>query len=159
MGDRTNIDLCLSKSAEELSGDAGMVDHVIAHSSEDAAVVRHSDHLDLVMVQLGEKLALNGRARESSLDFGDRKADRMLRTGLRDHDDGNTHISQRAKKTIGYARHTHHPGALDVDERHVVDRCKSLDRIATAGLLVDLSSSRRWVEGISFSIAGAIVLG
>ena len=60
-----------------------------------------------------------------------------------------THVPQRAKKTIGYARHTHHPGTLDVDERHVVDRGKSLDRIATAGLLVDLSSARTWVESVS----------
>ena len=78
MRDRANIDPGFSESAEELSGHAGMIDHVVAHGGENAAILSHVDHLDLIMMKLGEKRPLDGLARESGLGFGNRKADRML---------------------------------------------------------------------------------
>ena len=76
--DRANIDSRLSERAKKFSGDTRVIDHVIAHGSEDATILRHVDHLDLTMVNLGEKGSLYGLARQSSLGFWNRKTDRML---------------------------------------------------------------------------------
>src|SRR5262245_6681302 len=50
-----------------------------------------------------------------------READGMLGAALRDEDDGDAVLPQRAEQPLGSTWHADHAGAFDVDERNSVD--------------------------------------
>ena len=55
-----------------------------------------------------------------------RKANRMLRTGLGNQNDGDTRDSERPEKTVRRAGYADHSRAFEVDERDIVDRSNAL---------------------------------
>ena len=60
----------------------------------------------------------------------DRAADRMLGAALRDQDHRDALLAQRAEQAMRRAGHADHAGALEVDQRDVLDAGDALDRQA-----------------------------
>ena len=68
------------------------------------------------------------RSARSACACGNREADRMLRAPLRNQDDRDAILAQRAEQALRRARHADHAGALEVDERDAVDAGDALHR-------------------------------
>ena len=88
------------------------------------------DLLDLAVAQLGFERLADDPLGQRRLRSRHREADRMLRAGLRDEDHGDLMLAQRGEQALRRAGHADHAGALDVDQRHLIDRRDALHRVA-----------------------------
>ena len=88
------------------------------------------DALDLAFGQLARERGAHHALGALGLLARNRAADRMLRAALRDQDDRDALLAQRAEQPMRRARHADHAGALDVDQRDVLDGRDALHRAA-----------------------------
>ena len=117
-------------------------------------------------MSLGEERALHGIARALGDGRRHREADRMLRAALRDHDDRDAFVAQRAEEPMRRARHADHARALEIEQRDRLDGRQSLHRLTPTTTArecacpdaPDLNVLRMKI-GSARSTAGAIVLG
>ena len=127
--DGAHVDRGLRQRAEDLRRGAGRAGHAVADHREDAAVGRH------------RTLRGSGRARSS-----DSKACRTIRSVAAASDRGTAKqiecselaceisttemlmLAQRGEQALRGAGDADHAGALDVDQRHLIDRGDALHR-------------------------------
>ena len=156
----------LRERREHLRGDARRARHAVADDRQDAAAGRDVHVLDLPLLELAaERVPHDGRG-PLGLGLRDRETDRMLGARLRDEDDRDAVLAQRAEQALRGAGHADHAGALDVDQRHAVDAGDALDRMVRRrarrrSAFPPFSGANvfRIQIGISFVTAGAIVCG
>mmetsp|Transcript_12594 Transcript_12594/g.33508 ORF Transcript_12594/g.33508 Transcript_12594/m.33508 type:complete len:214 (-) Transcript_12594:1025-1666(-) len=106
--------------------------HLLSYGCEDGAVLDHFHTLDASLRDMLLEAVLHrlfGGIRLGSLD---REAQAVLARRLRDHDDVHLGVAHGVEEHCGGTRHADKPGALDVDDRHVVNRCETL-HLSTVG--------------------------
>ena len=128
LGDGADVDRGIGERREELAGNARRAGHAVADHGEDGAAAGHRHALDLPFAQLGLEGPAHDLLGAARLALGHGKADRVLARGLADQDDRDAGIAQRTEQALGGARHADHAGALEVEERDVVDGRDALDR-------------------------------
>jgi hypothetical protein len=74
----------------------------------------------------------------------------MLGAALRDENDGDALLAQRAEEPVRRARNPDHAGTLEIDERHVLDAGDALHRQERLRLGADEGSLLVWREGVAY---------
>ena len=137
LGDGADVDAGAGERPEHVGGDAGRAGHAVAHDAEDAVAGQRIDVLNLAVAQFHGKGAAHGRGGALGVLFRHREADRMLGAALRDQDDGDPVLTQRAKQPLRGAGHANHPRAFHVDQRHGVDARDALHGVIGRGRRAD----------------------
>ena len=119
--DRAHADGRIAERVEHVGGDTVRAGHAVAHHRQDAEAQGHVDVLNLAIAQLRIERAAHRLLGAFGLRRGNRKADRMLGAALRNQDDRDPGIAQRAEQPVGRAGHADHAGALEIDQRHRID--------------------------------------
>ena len=125
--DCPHIDRCAPERLEHLGRDAVHPGHAVADDCENAQSTADVDALNMSVAQFGVERTAHGLLGTHRLLLGDREANRMFGTSLRNQDHGDARIAQRAEQPVGRSRHADHAGALEIDERDRIDRGDALD--------------------------------
>ena len=127
LGDGAHVDPRHAERGEQLRRHARRAGHAVADHREDRQVGIDVDALDLAAFELALEGAAHDGGRLLRLLLRDRAADRVLGAALRDQDDGDALLAQRAEQAVRGARHADHAGALEVHQRHALDAGDALD--------------------------------
>ncbi len=127
LGDGAHVDAGGPQRREHLGGDARCAGHAIADDGQNRQIRIDVDALDLALLQLALEGAAHHTCRALGLLLGDRAADGVLGTALRNEDDRNALLAQRAEQPVSGAGYADHPGAFQVDERDAFDAGDALD--------------------------------
>ncbi len=137
LGDGPHVDARGAERREHLGRHAVRARHAVTDHGQDAAAVIDLDAVDLAFAQF----RVEGTAQDAfgALGLGLRhgEADRMLGAALRNEDDRDALLPQRAEQPVRRAGHADHARAFEVDERDAVDRRDALHQRIGVRALVD----------------------
>jgi hypothetical protein len=125
--DRAYVDASRAERTKYLCGNPGDTDHAVANNGKDAQARVHFHALNLRSPQLRLESTTHDLLGMNGLSRGNRKADRVLGAALRDHDHGNPFFAERAKQTLGGARHSDHARALEAEQRNSANAGHAFD--------------------------------
>src|SRR6185437_14788211 len=147
--DRAHIHGGGAERVEHLPRDAGGAGHAVTDDCKDGQLVVDGNALYLSFVQL----TLEGTAHHGCcticLRLRDGTTDRVLGAALRDQDDRDPLLAQRAEQAVRGARHADHAGALHVHQRHLLDARDALDGQLRGRLGADERAGLLGREGVA----------
>lgn len=123
--------------------------HAVADDGENAHAQPAFDALNLSVAQFRIECAAYGLFGPDRLRLRDGEADRMLGAALRNQDHRDSRVAQGAEQAMRRAGHTDHAGALDVDQRHRVDRRNAFDLERRGRMRADQRAALRGRERIA----------
>ena len=145
-----HVDAVASQRAEQLSGDARRVLHVLAHDGDRGEVLLCLNGRNLSHLYLLGELLVQHLARQVGVRVAHTDGRRVLRRGLRHQEHADAVLRQSLEDAVVHADDTDHAQALHRNQARVVDGGDALDCLAlrVGHLLLDDGARPFGVEGV-----------